>query len=158
MKIRTENSNFILISRSFSLITLFVICCIYFIIFNQKHVQISAIYFPPKIEKADNYMYKTYYYWLEKDYLYKTIDVPINFNKNDAKIFESLVLEMQKSEKEKVGIKFIFKDENTFSDIMNMLQIMENSKQDIHTFYNNYFYVMKSNSDSEKIKMREVAL
>ena len=99
-----------------------------------------------------------YYYWLEKDYLYKTIDVPINFNKNDAKIFERLVLEMQKSDKEKVGIKFIFKDENTFSDIMNMLQIMENSKQDIHTFYNNYFYVMKSNSDSEKIKMREVAL
>ena len=67
---------------------------------------------------------------------------------------------MQKNNIEKSGVKFKLNDNNTFADLTNLLQIIENENHKIFTFdfENDYLYVLKSNSDSDKIKTARQAI
>lgn len=116
---------------------------------------------PPKLdEQEDSSLYQTYNYWRNPIYKYDSTLIKVNYNKADAVYYAELIQKMQKNNVEKCGIKFKLNDNNTFADLTNLLQIIENENHKNFTFdfENDYLYILKSNSDSDKIKMIEAQL
>lgn len=124
----------------------------------QRTYYLSTV---PKIDKQeDNSLYQMYDYWKDPVYKYDSTFLKVNYNKTDAVYYAELIKEIQKNKDDKVGIKFKLNNKNTFSDITNMFQILENVNQRIFifNFEDDYLYVLKSNSDSDKIQMIETQL
>ena len=116
---------------------------------------------PPKLdEQEDSSFYQVYNYWKNPIYKYDSTIIKVNYNKAAAVHYAELIQKMQKNNIEKSGVKFKLNDNNTFADLTNLLKIIENENHKIFTFdfENDYLYVLKSNSDSDKIKMRETQL
>lgn len=139
------------------------IFCIVKIIRERKELSQRNYYLStaPKIDKQeDNSLYQIYYYWRDPVYKYDSTFLKVNYNKTDAVYYAELIQKLQKNNIEKSGVKFKLNNKNTFSDITNMFQILENVNQRIFifNFEDDYLYVLKSNSDSDKIKMIETQL
>ena len=87
---------------------------------------------PPKLdEQEDSSLYQTYNYWRNPIYKYDSTLIKVNYNKADAVYYAELIQKFQKNKDEKAGIKFKLNDNNTFSDITNMFQMLENVNQRI---------------------------
>ena len=144
------------------LIVLSIFCLVKII--GERNESFQRVYYlstAPKIDQPeDSSRYKMFYYWKDPAYKYESIIMKVNYNKTDAVYYAELIQKFQKNKDEKAGIKFKLNDNNTFADLTNLLQIIENENHKIFTFdfENDYLYVLKSNSDSDKIKMRETQL
>ena len=144
------------------LIVLSIFCIVKII--GERNESFQRVYYlstAPKIDQPeDSSRFKMFYYWKDPAYKYESIIMKVNYNKTDAVYYAELIQQFQKNKDEKAGIKFKLNDNNTFADLTNLLQIIENENHKIFTFdfENDYLYVLKSNSDSDKIKMRETQL
>ena len=113
---------------------------------------------PPKLdEQEDSSFYQVYNYWKNPIYKYDSTIIKVNYNKTDAVYYAELIQQFQKNKDEKAGIKFKLNDNNTFSDITNMFQMLENVNQRIFifSFEDDYLYILKPDFASEKIQMIE---
>ena len=144
------------------LIVLFIFCFVKIVGERDKSSSKSFVFVtPPKLDQQeDSSIYQIYNYWKNPIYKYDSTIIKVNYNKTDAVYYTELIQKMQKNNVEKFGIKFKLNDNNTFSDLTNLLQIIENENQKTFTFdfEDDYLYVLKSNSDSDKIKMMETQL
>ena len=144
------------------LIVLSIFCIVKII--GERNESFQRVYYlstAPKIDQPeDSSRFKMFYYWKDPAYKYESIIMKVNYNKTDAVYYAELIQQFQKNKDDKAGIKFKLNDNNTFADLTNLLQIIENENHKIFTFdfENDYLYVLKSNSDSDKIKMRETQL
>ena len=113
---------------------------------------------PPKLdEQEDSSFYQVYNYWKNPIYKYDSTIIKVNYNKAAAVHYAELIQKMQKNNIEKSGVKFKLNDNNTFSDITNMFQMLENVNQRIFifSFEDDYLYILKPDFASEKIQMIE---
>ncbi|WP_413532634.1 hypothetical protein [Empedobacter brevis] len=144
------------------LIVLSIFCLAKIINERNKFSSKSFVFVTPQKldQQEDSSLYRVYNYWKNPIYKYDSTIIKVNYNKADAVCYAELIQKMQKNNVEKSGIKFKLNDNNTFADLTNLLQIIENENHKIFTFdfENDYLYVLKSNSDSDKIRMIEAQL
>lgn len=62
-------------------------------------------------------------------YSYTQINVPPNFSKAEEDEYLKMIKNLQKKNIDKTGIKFQFTDENTYQDLIRLLDLMEISDQ-----------------------------
>ncbi|MGV0947470.1 hypothetical protein ACTS9U_10840 [Empedobacter falsenii] len=141
------------------LIVLSIFCLVKII--GERDESFQRIYYlstAPKIDQQeDSSLYKMFYYWKDPIYKYDSTIIKVNYNKADAAYYAELIQKLQKNKDEKAGIKFKLNNKNTFSDITNMFQILENVNQRIFifSFEDDYLYILKPDFASEKIRMIE---
>ncbi|MGV0978772.1 hypothetical protein [Empedobacter falsenii] len=141
------------------LIVLSIFCLVKII--GERDESFQRIYYlstAPKIDQQeDSSLYKMFYYWKDPIYKYDSTIIKVNYNKTDAAYYAELIQKFQKNKDEKAGIKFKLNNKNTFSDITNMFQILENVNQRIFifSFEDDYLYILKPDFASEKIRMIE---
>lgn len=162
MNLRKSTIKFDVAIRWTILVMLFIFCIVKIIGERNEYSSKSFVFVTsPKLDQQeDNSLYQIYYYRKDPVYKYDSTLLKVNFNKNDTDYYVELIKEIQKNKDDKVGIKFKLNNKNTFSDITNMFQILENVNQRIFffDFDDDYLYILKPNSDSEKIKMIETHL
>ena len=61
---------------------------------------------------------------------YKAINIPINFNKETEMKFIGVINKLQNDKIEKSGIKFQFSNQNSYKDLVNLLNIFLKTKQE----------------------------
>lgn len=141
------------------LIVLSIFCIVKII--GERNESFQRVYYlstAPKIDQPeDSSRFKMFYYWKDPAYKYESIIMKVNYNKTDAVYYAELIQQFQKNKDEKAGIKFKLNDNNTFSDITNMFQMLENVNQRIFifSFEDDYLYILKPDFASEKIQMIE---
>lgn len=65
---------------------------------------------------------------------YKLIKIPINFDKETEMKFIGVINKLQNDKIEKSGIKFQFSNQNSYSDLVKLLNIMLKTKQEYYGF------------------------
>ena len=109
------------------LIVLSIFCIVKII--GERNESFQRVYYlstAPKIDQPeDSSRFKMFYYWKDPAYKYESIIMKVNYNKTDAVYYAELIQQFQKNKDEKAGIKFKLNDNNTFSDITNMFQMLE---------------------------------
>jgi hypothetical protein len=98
-----------------------------------------VFYINQKVQNEDNYIYfnlppKDYFKkYPEGDYKvgynYRQINLPVKFSKEMEEYYLNLIIDIQKENIDKTGIKFQFTDENTYQDFIRLLDLMEISDQ-----------------------------
>ena len=63
---------------------------------------------------------------------YKSVNVKPTFGKNDESYFKSLIEKMKRENIEKSGIKFKFNNENTYGDLVKILNLMLKTNQEVY--------------------------
>jgi hypothetical protein len=94
---------------------------------NLRVMDIGLPYKAKKGEKIPEYAQIPFEGWN-----YKPIKIPANFNENTEKQFIGLISKLQNEKIEKNGLKFQFSKENSYGDIVKMLNIMIKTKQEFY--------------------------
>jgi len=83
-------------------------------------------------------------------YKYETIKLPSNFSKETENEYVNKVLQLQKQNIDKTGIKFQLSDTNNYNDLVRLINLMLKTKQDfwgLDTEKTNAFYVVHRKFD-----------
>ena len=133
------------------LIVLSIFCLVKIVGERNKFSSKSFVFVTPQKldEQEDSSFYIVYNYWKNPIYKYDSTIIKVNYNKTDAVYYAELIQKMQKNNVEKSGIKFKLNDNNTFADLTNLLQIIENENHKNFTFdfENDYLYILKRSYD-----------
>ena len=85
-----------------------------------------------------------------KGYKYTIVNVPKNFNNETEKIYLTQIEKIIDKNTDKTGIKFQFSDDNTYGDLVKLINLMQKAKQDIFgldTESTNSFYMVHRKVD-----------
>ena len=64
-------------------------------------------------------------------YKYEVVNVPKNFNEETEKKYFTLIEKIKNENIDKTGIKFQFSDENSYGDLVKLINLMQKTKQDM---------------------------
>lgn len=106
---------------------------------EQNDYRVISFNMPPK-DHFENYPEENY----KVNYHYKEVNVPVNFSKETEDNFFKLIKNLQEKNIDKSGIKFQFNSENTYNDIIQLLNLMEKTEQGryLFDFKDDNFYVI----------------
>lgn len=94
---------------------------------NLRVMDIGVPYKSKKGEKIPEYSQIPMEGWN-----YKSIDIPVNFDIKKENEFIKFVDKLQRDKIEKSGLKFQFSKENSYGDVVKMLNIMLKTKQEFY--------------------------
>ena len=94
---------------------------------NLRVMDIGVPYKSKKGEKIPEYSQIPMEGWN-----YKSIDIPVNFDKKKENEFIKFINKLQHDKIEKSGLKFQFSNENSYGDLVKMLNIMLKTKQEFY--------------------------
>ncbi len=110
---------------------------------NELNLRVLDIGLPYKVkagEKVPNYAVIPI-----EGYKYETINLPNNFSEEIEINYVNKIMQLQKQNIDKTGIKFQFTDSNNYNDLVRLINLMLKTKQDIwglDTENTNAFYVI----------------
>lgn len=78
------------------------------------------------------------------NYNCEEVNVPINFSQETEENFFEIIKNLQEKNIDKSGVKFQLTSENTYNDIIKLLNLMEKTEQGryLFDFKDDYFYVL----------------
>lgn len=91
---------------------------------KENDFRVISFNMPPK-----DYSKRPEFVEILKDLKFKSIIVPPNFSDKTENHFFNLVKELQKNDIDKTGIKFQLTNQNTYADLVKLLNIMEKTGQ-----------------------------
>ena len=94
---------------------------------NLRVMDIGVPYKSKKGEKIPEYSQIPMEGWN-----YKSIDIPVHFDKKKENEFIKFINKLQHDKIEKSGLKFQFSNENSYGDLVKMLNIMLKTKQEFY--------------------------
>ncbi len=115
---------------------------------NELNLRVLDIGLPYKV-KADE-MASNYAIIPIEEYKYETINLPSNFSEEIENSYVNKVLQIQKQNIDKTGIKFQLTDSNNYNDIVRLINLMLKTRQDfwgLDTENTNAFYVLHNKID-----------
>ena len=94
---------------------------------NYRVIDLGLPYKPKNGEKAPEYAVIPI-----KGYNYKTIHVPSNLSEKNEAEYINQIEKLQEENIDKTGIKFQLSDENSYNDLVKLLNIMHKTKQEMY--------------------------
>ncbi len=86
-----------------------------------------------------------------KDYQYKTVIVPKSFDKTAEQSYLALIEKNKTQNIDKTGIKFQLSDDNSYTDLVKLIDIMEKTNQDRYGLdtgsTNAFYYIYKTENN-----------
>lgn len=99
---------------------------------EKMNLRVMDIGLPYKVKKGEKV--PEYSQIPMEGWNYKPINIPVNFDKETEKKFIALVNKLQNDKIEKSGLKFKFTEENSYGDIVKLLNIMLKTNQEYYGF------------------------
>lgn len=100
--------------------------------YNKLNLRVLDIGLPYKLKKGEKDSEYSYSTIPSKDWNYKSVNVNKDFNKKSEDYFLKLLNNLKENNIDKTGIKFQFSDQNTYADLVRLLNILQKTKQEMY--------------------------
>lgn len=97
-----------------------------------KSMEVRVLDFGLRAKEKEGKPVPEYYRIAMEDWTYKPVNVQPNFGKKEEQNFENLIRKMVSENISKTGIQFKFTDQNTYGDLVKILNLMLKTNQEVY--------------------------
>ena len=97
-----------------------------------KGMEVRVLDFGLRAKEKEGQPVPEYYRIAMEDWTYKPVKVPPNFGTKEEQNFENLIRLMVSQNVAKSGIQFKFTDQNSYGDLVKILNLMLKTNQDVY--------------------------
>ena len=97
-----------------------------------KSMEVRVLDFGLRAKEKEGQLVPEYYRIAMEDWTYKPVNVPPNFGTKEEQNFENLIRMMVSQNVAKSGIQFKFTDQNSYGDLVKILNLMLKTNQEVY--------------------------